>query len=251
MEIREQKYARWRFLFENNVLRRPGWLPAAEEVRELADLRAEHERLLAVVGEQDAEQLKLERRRDAELEARRAAQEATFLGKSTGAKPPKATVTDKALAEAQAKSDAAYDALQTFAKRAVKEITRLTPDLRAGLAEIVSQAEVKRAEARALQAEADQLEGSTNKLRNWLARFDGSSALGLISWSGLAVPMPKSPQTIEEVFGASDPFRQMADRTKPDEGEPYTGSSAFGTDDPNNLYSEEEIARPWEMTTNA
>lgn len=34
-------------------------------------------------------------------------------------------------------------------------------------------------------------------------------------------------------------------------GEPYTGSSAFGTDDPNNLYSEEEIARPWEMTTNA
>src|ERR1035437_8212704 len=197
MEIREQKYARWRYLFENIALRRPGWLPTAEEAPKLADLKAEHERLLTVVREQDAEQLKLERRRDAELEAQRAAQEASFLGKSTGAKPPKITVTDKALAEAQARSDAAYDALQTFAKRAVKEITRLTPDLRAGLVEIVSQAEARRAEARALQAEADQLEGSTNKLRNWHARFDGSSALGLISWNTLAVSMPRKPQTIE------------------------------------------------------
>jgi|GEM_PF-2892911 len=245
-----EEYARWRYLLEHPPVTRQGWLPPSTDVPELADLNAEHERLLALVDEQDAVRFELEAKYDAELEAQRAAQESAFLGQGSGKKPPKITVTDAARAEAKAKSAAARDALQTFIEQAVAEIKELIPDLYAGITKIMKKAEAKYAKAKALENEARQLEGSTKKLGNWLGRFDGTSKLGLISWDDLDVPMPRQPQTIAEVYGETHPHMGMVES---DDADPITGSSAFGTDDPENLYAddkEHEIVLKVEVANN-
>lgn len=246
-----EEYARWRFLLEHPPVTRQGWLPPSTDVPELDHLNAEHERLLALVEEQDAARFELTAKHDAELEAQRAAQEASFLGTSSGKKPPKITITDAALAEAKEKSAIARDALQTFTEQAIAEIKELIPDLHAGITKILKRAEAKYAKAKALESDARQLEGSTKKLSNWLGRFDGTSKLGLIAWDDLDVPMPRQPQTIADVYGETHPHMGMVES---DDVDPITGSSAFGTDDPENLYADDhahEIALHVEVANNA
>ena len=45
--VTEQQQRRWRFLEDNRALTFPGWLPPADDVPALADLREAHERILA------------------------------------------------------------------------------------------------------------------------------------------------------------------------------------------------------------
>ena len=51
----EDSHIRWRFLIENPAVAKSGFLPPAEAVPELADLGAEHARLLVVQGEAQRE----------------------------------------------------------------------------------------------------------------------------------------------------------------------------------------------------
>src|SRR5436853_4463057 len=103
--------ARWEFLFKNPAVSDPGWLPPQDEVPELADLRADHERLLAARTEAGQAAYALRQRRERELEAQRAAREQALLdGKD--ARLPKVTVTEAKLAAAVAGAEAAQDAVQ-------------------------------------------------------------------------------------------------------------------------------------------
>lgn len=243
MRVQSHEFERWQFLLENPPMTRPDWLPPPEDVPELGHLRAEHLRLLALLDEQEEAYLGVVARRDTEIEARRAAQESSFLGRSKG-KPPELTVTEADLAEAKAKADAARDALQTFAEAAVEEIKELVPELLVGLDEIVKQANEKRAEAQALEEEAGLLEGGTRRLRNWLARIDGRSVLGHIAWTDLVGSAPPKPMTVAELYSEARPAYGVAELEGPDTD---SGSAAFGTDDPNNLDSDDDETRTWEV----
>src|SRR4051812_31840720 len=111
-------YARYRLLFENPALVRRGWLPSADDVPELADLREEHTRLLDARAQASADASALAQQREAEEEARRAAQESEFLGQAKVELPP-ITTTDDELVDARVRAQAAQDALQTFVRSAI------------------------------------------------------------------------------------------------------------------------------------
>jgi hypothetical protein len=191
---------RWRFLENDPALSSPGWLPTADECPELADLRAAHERLLAANTEALRAAGDLRRKRDAELEAQREAHEQAFLGKSDDA-APELTVTEDEMAEAQTRAEAARDALQAFAYAAVATICEREPDVLASGAKASHEAEAKRAEARALLAEADRLEAAPKRMRLWLDRVTGRSHLGLFPFDEVVAPPPPEPLDLEAALG--------------------------------------------------
>jgi hypothetical protein len=187
---------RWRLLEDEPALVSPEWLPPAEECEQLADLRAEHERLLAVNNEAQDAVADLYHERNTQLEAQRAAQEQAFL---TGAHVdvPELTVTGDELAEAGARAEAARDALQAFVGRAVETIREREPEIVDVLTDVLQQAEAKRARAQELLAEADAMEAKPWRLSRWLDRVAGRSALGHVPYSELAAPPPPEPLDME------------------------------------------------------
>src|SRR5690348_11990778 len=112
---------RWSYLEDNRALTDAGWLPPAEDCHALADLREAHERVLAASTEAGKAASALSQRREAELEAVRAAEEeALFSGKEV--ELPKVTVTKAEIDEARMKAQAARDALQRFVRQAVEHV---------------------------------------------------------------------------------------------------------------------------------
>jgi hypothetical protein len=212
---RSDEYVRWQFLYDNPALTRRGWLPPGEDVPKLVDLRNEHDRLLDACDAAAADAAGLARQRAAEEEARRAAQEAEFLGTPPFDELPTITVTDEELLDARVRAQAAKDAMQTFARSAIAEIKQREPEFKAGFEKVFGEAAVKRAEAEALLAEADRLELSTRRLNNWLARIDGRSHLGHIAWDDLTAPVPLESRSLAEIAEAANP--QMVEVLPPDE----------------------------------
>jgi hypothetical protein len=227
---------RYRFLEDNPAVVRQGWLPPASEVPELGDLRADHDRLTDAVAQTGAEAMALRGQRAAEVEARRAAQEQSFLGGEAAEALPELTVTDAELAEAAIRAEAARDALQTFAQTVVTEVTRREPQLVEQLDEVTRAAAVKRAEAERMLVEAQELETSTRKLGDWLARTTGRNVFGHYPWEDLPtpVPMPDQQRTLADLSEANSPGFGSAEL----DGSPY------GTDHPENLDAD---ATPWEV----
>jgi hypothetical protein len=196
---------RWEFLFKNPAVVDPGWLPPQGEVPELADLRADHDRLLAARAETGQAAFALRQRREHELEAQRAAREQALLdGKD--ARLPKLTITEAKLAAGVAEAEAAQDALQSFVQRAVTQVVERQSDLLSGLEAITREAEGKRAEAQALLDEAARMEAGTKRLRNWLGRMTGESALGLYPYEQMETPQPDSgDMTVRELWEQANP----------------------------------------------
>ena len=236
MEVQDA-YERWKFLLENPEVKAPGYFPSEEEVPELADLRAEHGRLLRAVAQTNIEAGALRETREQEEENRRAAQEDEFLGKGPAKKLPPITVTDEQLIDVRIRAEAAQDALQRYMREAVGQVKEREADLLAGLDAITEAAEAKRVEAQALLAQAERMEVGTKRLREWLARASGRSHLGLIAWSSLPAPVPVHQLTWEELHAAQNP--QVSDVI------PLT--SSFGTESPDDLDPDNSAVRPWEV----
>ena len=197
--------ARWEFLFKNPAVVDPGWLPPQDEVPELADLRADHDRLLAARADAGQTAFALRQRREQELEAQRAAREQALLD-GEDARLPKLTVTEAKLAAAVADAEAAQDALQSFVQRAVMQVVERESDLLSGLDAITRDADGKRAEAQALLDEAARMEAGTKRLRNWLTRVTGESALGLYPYEQMETPGPDGgDMTVRELWEQMNP----------------------------------------------
>jgi hypothetical protein len=233
----QDNFRRWQFLFENPAMKAPGYFPSEEEVPELADLRDEHARLLAIVEQTRLDAYVLREQREQEEEARRAAQESEFLGKGKAKELPPITVTDDAITDARVRSEAAQDALQRFAREVVGQVRERQADLLAGLESIAEAAQSKREEAQALLAEAERMVLGTKRLKEWLERASGRSALGHIAWSALPAPVAIRQPTLEELHAAQSP----------PVGDVIELSPAFGTDDPDDLDPDDAATRPWEV----
>jgi multidrug efflux pump subunit AcrA (membrane-fusion protein) len=196
---------RWEFLFRNPAVADPGWLPPQDEVPELADLRADHERLLAARSEASRAAFALRQRREQEVEAQRAARQQALLD-GEAARLPKLTVTEAKLAAAVSEAEAAQDALQSFVQRAVAQVVERESDLLTGLDKITREAEGKRTEAQALLDEAERMEAGTKRLRHWLSRATGRSALGLYPYGQMTTPGPDGGDlTVRELWEQANP----------------------------------------------
>jgi hypothetical protein len=191
----------------------PGWLPPEAECPELADLRAEHLRLLSAV-DQALTKLSAMRVAAESAESRRsdAVREAIRAGKD--ASRVKVTAPDTlAIERAGRDYESAGEALELFVQDALREIEQTAPAIEAALAERISAAAAKRAEARCLLAEADRLAADPKRLQSWLDRyvsvtdnFSGESrkrnALGPIAFDATDVPLPTPvPDVISEIAG--------------------------------------------------
>jgi hypothetical protein len=174
----------------------PGWLPSAEDCPELADVRADHERVLAATTEAILEVGDLHSKRNAELEAIRAAHEQAFF-RGTNADVPELTVTEDEIAQAGARADAARDALQAFVRQAVATVCEREPEIVSGLDDARAEAEAKRAKAQELLAEADAMEEAPWRLTQWLDRATGRSHLGHFPYEQIEVPPPPEALDME------------------------------------------------------
>jgi DNA primase len=201
--VTNQDRRRWRLLEGEPALTRPGWLPPAEDCPALADLREAHERVLAATAEASRAALDLRRQQEAELEAVRSAEEeALFSGKL--AEVPTVTVGDQEVTEAGERAQAARDALQRFVQHAVEQVREREPEIVAALDEARTEAATKRAEARRLQAEADELERTPKRITLWLDRTCGRSHLGHFPYEELAAPASPEPLDLEAALAGGD-----------------------------------------------
>ncbi|HEX6681087.1 MAG TPA: hypothetical protein VF063_10610 [Gaiellaceae bacterium] len=237
---------RWAWLYANPAVLDLGWFPPTEEVPELADLRRDHARLLAARAEATQEVFRLKQQREREQEAASEAMTAAYLaGDEPDGKLPKPKVTDDVLAAAERRALAATDALQRFCQNAIKQVAEREPDLLLGLDKIIDAAKAKRDEAQALLDEAARMEASTKKLRNWLGRATGKSALGLFPYEQMATPGPDSADmTVRELWEATNPTPsfepvELADGLDPNDAGLDDGRPAIETID---LDAEEEPA---------
>jgi hypothetical protein len=190
-----------------------GWLPPEAECAELAGLRTEHLRLLAVVNETAAKFIALRKEIDS-AESRRdeAVREAILAGKDP-ARVKVSVPDDAALARAERDHESACEALEIFVRRALAEIEQTALTIEANIANRLSAAEAKRLEARRLLAEADRLAADPKRLLNWLDRyitvtdtFSGEqrkrSTLGPIAFTQTDVPLSVPvPDVISEIAG--------------------------------------------------
>ena len=196
MTEQQPQHRRWRFLEDNRALTMPGWLPPAEECPALAEVREGHLRVLAAVADTSRMAGELARRRGAELEAVRAAEEeALFSGKTV--KTPDVTVTEDEIAEARVKAEAARDALQRFARQAVEQVREREGQIVSALEEQALEAVAKRVEAQRLLAEADELERTPARIQLWLDRITGASKLGHFPYELMAAPPKPEPLDLE------------------------------------------------------
>jgi len=188
-----------RVLIASQAFLDPGWLPPPEDCEPLADLRAEHVRLLASVREARAELSGLRQEQDAANAERAAALHNAYLNGPSAALPA-AVVVDTS--EANERYDAACEALEAFINDAQLQIAERAPQIRAALRDRSLAADEKRAEARRLLAEADRLAAEPITLDGWLARYDGRYHLGPIAYGVLDQAMPvEAPEMFKEIAG--------------------------------------------------
>jgi hypothetical protein len=182
----------------NPALRSPEFFPSAETWPELAHLRREHQRLLAVVSREGSALHEIQQRFEEEDAARGVALKASFL--TNGDEPgedDRATEeyrqTD--LEDAWLRLEAANDALITFLEEAVAEVERQAPTSYELLERRREGAEAKLEEARRLAAEAERVVGEAERMRNWLDRFTGRSALGHVPFADMGQSAAQSDLT--------------------------------------------------------
>lgn len=192
----EQTRRRWALLEDWPALASAGWLPPGEDCPAVADLREAHERVLAAAAQASGAAAELVRLRKDELEAVRAAEEQRLLlGKDI--EVPELTVTDAQIAEARTKAEAARDALQTFARRAIEQARDREPEIVGALNEARQEAAAKREQAQTLLREADALEVTPMRVSLWLDRITGRSKLGHYPYEDMAAPPPPEPLDLE------------------------------------------------------
>jgi len=92
------------------------------------------------------------------------------------------------IADAQLRAEAAYDALVTFLTEAMAEIQHRAPEWYELLESRWDEAKAKREEAERLVAEANQLISEAERMRNWLDRETGVSALGHYPFAQMGIP---------------------------------------------------------------
>lgn len=181
---------RWLLLENCPALLQRTWMPPPDIAPELAPLRGEHQRLLAVIATESAALSAVRRRHETEDESRGMALKASFLSGGEPGEDGRATEEERSteLADAELRVEAAHDALVTFIEEATSELQRLAPMLYDGLDASRAEAEQKRAEAQRLLAEAEQQVGEVDRLGLWLDRESGKSALGHLPFDQLATP---------------------------------------------------------------
>jgi hypothetical protein len=203
---------RWRFLEDEPAVTNPGWIPPEGDCPELADLRAEHQRLLNGFAEANQALFQLRQQAEADAVKRSDALRAAILagGDPKTASFPKSKITEAQLAEAVQRTEIARDALQQFVERAVEQIGERSGQIHKGLAERLQDAEAKRTEARALLREAERLSAEPRRMLDWLARSTGESPLGLFPFSDMAVPVPVPvPAMFEEIAGLASTSNEI------------------------------------------
>lgn len=190
----------WLLLENHPALSDPGWMPPPEAWPELAELQAEHVRLLAVTREETAKLSKLHKQREDKEAARGNTMKAAFLaGKSPMDEKGKRAQTrlDLDIEEARLRAEAATDALATFLTEAIAEIEHRAPEWYATLDSRRADAEVKREAARRLLAEADAVVGEAHRMHSWLDRESGRSALGHFPYEQIGVLDPAQVEQVE------------------------------------------------------
>ncbi len=193
---------RWRLLEDEPAVTRPGWLPPAEDCPALADLHEGHVRVLAATAEALRAAADVSRRQEAELDAVRAAEEEALFSGQPG-EIPSVTVGDQEITEARERAHAARDALQRFVHHAVEQVREREPEILSALEETREQAAAKRAEARRLLAEADELEKTPQRVALWLDRICGRSHLGHFPYDDMAAPAPSEALDLEAAIAGT------------------------------------------------
>jgi hypothetical protein len=171
---------RWLLLENNPTLLRHDWLPPADVWPELANMRREHERLLAL-REQEARALReIEERYETEDAARATELKASYLAGGNPADDGRQTEEERntELVDARLRVEAATDALVTFLTEAISEIQVRAPGWYQTLEHRRAEAEARCVEVRKLLAEVETQVVETRRLGNWLDRFTGRSVLG-------------------------------------------------------------------------
>jgi hypothetical protein len=201
---------RWLLIENSPALSQQGWLPSADAWPELAHLREKHERLLALVREETLAANEVRKRHEAEDASRGETMKAAFLDggdfDADGRTP--AEERDTELAEATLRAEAATDAFVDFLASAIVEIKEKAPEWYALLASRRAEAEAKRGEARRILAEADAQVAETERMRVWLDRESGRSALGHFPFEQMDIPtrepdLVHAQSAIEEVSDAA------------------------------------------------
>jgi hypothetical protein len=189
---------RWLLLENEPALLRADWLPPEEEAPELAELRKEHVRLLAlrqkVWDEASANVEKFKAEDDARAEELRLAyREGREPNLGDGTPPEeRREVTEAGVA----RIEAVTDALVEFLTEAIKEVRDRQHELYEKLNAKVAEAVALRAEAQRLLAEADAAVGNTHRMRSWLDRTTGNATIKWhLSWGETSAPAP--PEEID------------------------------------------------------
>jgi hypothetical protein len=202
-----------RVLTASRVFLDPGWLPPAADCEELADLRAEHERLLAACADALANVGEVQIAVDLAAEARGDALREAILAGQNPATVDLLEPDDTGVREAQRIYEAACEVLEQFVTRAQEQIEERAPTVRAGVEGLVRDAHEKRMEARRLLEEADRLEAEPKRLLHWLDRYTTvedpmsgeqrkASVLGPIAYESLDLPRREPvPELFEEIAG--------------------------------------------------
>jgi hypothetical protein len=170
----------------NPALRNPEFFPPEDAWPELAHLRGEQQRLLAVVSAEVHALAEVRERYETEDAARSVALKAAFLANGDepgedGRETEEYRQTD--LDDARLRVEAACDALVSFLGEAVAEVEDRCREWYKTLERRREAAEAKVEEARRLVAEAERVVGEAEQMRNWLDRFSGQSALSYVPYA--------------------------------------------------------------------
>lgn len=181
---------RWLLLENYPAVRSGDFFPPENAWPELAHLREEHQRLMAVVSTEGHALREVQNRHEAEDAARGEALTASFLTNGDapgedGRETEEYRTSD--LEDARLRVEAATDALVTFLTEALAETKTRCPEFYELLESRQEDADAKVAEARRLVAEAEQVVGEAARMRTWLDRHSGVSVLNYIPYSELGV----------------------------------------------------------------
>lgn len=164
---------------------KPNWLPEGFWPR-LDELRTEHRAAI--------ERMETARTEASELGARfKAEDETRERAYRTGLETPEVTdpaERDRLVAEARSRFEAAEKEFKETADRVLREIQDAEADWQADLNRRRSEADQKRAEARAALAEADEATAKLTILSRWLRRTAENRAWRQVPYESLGVPAP-------------------------------------------------------------
>jgi hypothetical protein len=202
-----------RLLSASAVYVSDGWLPPEETCEALADLKAEHLRLLDATRSALQELADARRSVDVAAEARSEALQAAILAGRDAASVKADEPDVEAIAELERVYLASAAALEQFVNETRAEVVEREPEIREQLAEDLADADELRRQARELLAEADALAAKPEKMSNWLDRFGSRDYMGPLAYEDMPDPhigpMPGSADLVlaeGEVMGIGSDF---------------------------------------------